>query len=367
MGDLNKLLKGYKWSSGDQVKHEDRGFASYSTTNGWVSNGLNALDNLSMYLMKSSEARTLDITGEQVDAKSNQLTIIGTREDGTKRWNYISYLPAENLSLKEALAGYDAVEGDIIKSQDAMAMYSGNLGWVGSLTYMESGKGYMLQRQSADEATLQYPTITSVVRKAQATRSAAEEIVTSRGNNKYAANMTVVAQLAGVETIYGDMLVAYIGGERRGETAITALPGDAEGIFFLTVAGDKAETVDLVLERDGQAIGYASGVLTYGNNAALGTIEEPIKVDMALPADGVQLYPLPFEEILNIRLAADVDADVNITVTDMKGATIARWTDCNVGGQVHVIWTAGSTTPTGVYVVTVDVDGNVTSHKVVKN
>ena len=367
MGDLNKLLKGYKWSSDDQVKHEDRGFASYSTTNGWVSNGLNALDNLSMYLMKSSEARTLDITGEQVDAKSNQLTIIGTREDGTKRWNYISYLPAENLSLKEALAGYDAVEGDIIKSQDAMAMYSGNLGWVGSLTYMESGKGYMLQRQSADEATLQYPTITSVVRKAQATRSAAEEIVTSRGNNKYAANMTVVAQLAGVETIYGDMLVAYIGGERRGETAITALPGDAEGIFFLTVAGDKAETVDLVLERDGQAIGYASGVLTYGNNAALGTIEEPIKVDMALPADGVQLYPLPFEEILNIRLAADVDADVNITVTDMKGATIARWTDCNVGGQVHVIWTAGSTTPTGVYVVTVDVDGNVTSHKVVKN
>lgn len=367
MGDLNKLLKGYKWSSGDQVKHEDRGFASYSTTNGWVSNGLNALDNLSMYLMKSSEARTLDITGEQVDAKSNQLTIIGTREDGTKRWNYISYLPAENLSLKEALAGYDAVEGDIIKSQDAMAMYSGNLGWVGSLTYMESGKGYMLQRQSADEATLQYPTISSVVRKAQATRSAAEEIVTSRGNNKYAANMTVVAQLAGVETIYGDMLVAYIGGERRGETAITALPGDAEGIFFLTVAGDKAETVDLVLERDGQAIGYASGVLTYGNNAALGTIEEPIKVDMALPADGVQLYPLPFEEILNIRLAADVDADVNITVTDMKGATIARWTDCNVGGQVHVIWTAGSTTPTGVYVVTVDVDGNVTSHKVVKN
>lgn len=365
MNDLNKLFKGYKWSSGDQVKHEDRGFASYSTTNGWVSNGLTALDNLSMYLMKSSEARTLDITGEQVDAKTNQLTIIGTREDGTKRWNYISYLPAENLSLKEALAGYDAVEGDIIKSQDAMAMYSGNLGWVGSLTYMESGKGYMLQRQAASEATLQYPTITSVVRKAQATRSADEETLTSRGNRKYAANMTVVAQLAGVETAQGDILVAYIGGERRGETAIITLPGNGD-LFFLTVAGDKAEAIDLVLERNGQTIGYASGMLTYGNNATIGTVEQPVKIDMAQPADGVQLYPLPFEEVLNIRLAADVEADVNITVTDMKGATIARWTDCNVGGQVHVVWTAGSTTPTGVYVVIVDVDGNVTSHKVVK-
>ena len=366
MNDLNKLFKGYKWSSGDQVKHEDRGFASYSTTDGWVSNGLTALDNLSMYLMKSNEARTLDITGEQVDAKTNQLTIIGTREDGTKRWNYISYLPAENLSLKEALAGYDAVEGDIIKSQDAMAMYSGNLGWVGSLTYMESGKGYMLQRQAASEATLQYPTITSVVRKAQATRSADEETLTSRGNRKYAANMTVVAQLAGVETAQGDILVAYIGGERRGETAIITLPGNGD-LFFLTVAGDKAEAIDLVLERNGQTIGYASGMLTYGNNATIGTVEQPVKIDMAQPADGVQLYPLPFEEVLNIRLAADVEADVNITVTDMKGATIARWTDCNIGGQVHVVWTAGSTTPTGVYVVIVDVDGNVTSHKVVKN
>ncbi len=365
MNDLNKLFKGYKWSSGDQVKHEDRGFASYSTTDGWVSNGLTALDNLSMYLMKSNEARTLDITGEQVDAKTNQLTIIGTREDGAKRWNYISYLPAENLSLKEALAGYDAVEGDIIKSQDAMAMYSGNLGWVGSLTYMESGKGYMLQRQAASEATLQYPTITSVVRKAQATRSADEETLTSRGNRKYAANMTVVAQLAGVETAQGDILVAYIGGERRGETAIITLPGNGD-LFFLTVAGDKAEAIDLVLERNGQAIGYASGMLTYGNNATIGTVEQPVKIDMAQPADGVQLYPLPFEEVLNIRLAADVEADVNITVTDMKGATIARWTDCNVGGQVHVVWTAGSTTPTGVYVVIVDVDGHVTSHKVVK-
>lgn len=365
MNDLNKLFKGYKWSSGDQVKHEDRGFASYSTTDGWVSNGLTALDNLSMYLMKSNEARTLDITGEQVDAKTNQLTIIGTREDGAKRWNYISYLPAENLSLKEALAGYDAVEGDIIKSQDAMAMYSGNLGWVGSLTYMESGKGYMLQRQAASEAALQYPTITSVVRKAQATRSADEETLTSRGNRKYAANMTVVAQLAGVETAQGDILVAYIGGERRGETAIITLPGNGD-LFFLTVAGDKAEAIDLVLERNGQTIGYASGMLTYGNNATIGTVEQPVKIDMAQPADGVQLYPLPFEEVLNIRLAADVEADVNITVTDMKGATIARWTDCNVGGQVHVVWTAGSTTPTGVYVVIVDVDGNVTSHKVVK-
>lgn len=364
MGNINELLKGNAWTANDQVKSEEKGFASYSTTNGWVGE-LKGMDNLSMYMMHTAKDRTLDIAGEQVDAKTNQLTIIGSKEDGTKRWNYISYLPAEMLSLQEALAGYDAVEGDIVKSQDAMAMYSGNLGWIGSLTYMESGKGYMLQRQDVSDAKLQYPTITSVSRKAQATRSAAEQPITSSGNRKYAANMTVVAQLAGVDLLHGDKLVAYVGGERRGETQITEVP-HAEGLFFLTIAGDKTESVDLVLERNGQTIGYASGMLTYGNNATIGTVEQPVKIDMAQPADGVQLYPQPFEEVLNIRLAADVEADVNITVTDMKGATIARWTDCNVGGQVHVVWTAGSTTPTGVYVVIVDIDGNVTSHKVVK-
>ncbi len=362
--DLNQLFKGNVWSTEDQVKHEERGFASYSASDGWVGE-LTALDNLSMYMMHSAQVRTVDISGEQVDAKTNQLTIVGSKADGTKRWNYISYLPAENLSLKEALAGYDAVEGDIVKSQDAMAMYSGNLGWVGSLTYMESGKGYMLQRQATTDAKLQYPTITSVVRKAQATRSAAEKAVASRGNNRYATNMTVVAQLTGVEVLHGDKLVAYVNGERRGETAITTL-ADAGEFCFLTIAGDKPESVDLVLERDGQAAAYASNVMTYGSNASYGTVKEPVLIDLALPANGVQLYPLPFEEILNIRFTADADADVNIVITDIRGTTLARWNHCNTNGHVHVVWTAGDSIPTGVYVVSVDVDGKITSHKIVK-
>lgn len=365
LGNINELLKGNAWSQDDQVKSEEQGFASYSTANGWVGE-LTGFDNLSMYMMHSAKNRTLDVTGEQVDAQNTKLTIVGSKEDGTKRWNYISYLPAENLTLKEALAGYDAVEGDIIKSQDAMAMYSGNLGWIGSLTYMENGKGYMMQRQATTEATLQYPTISAVAAKAQATRSAADEAVASGGNNQYATNMTVVARLTGVELAHGDRLVAYVGGERRGETGITEIPAAEEDLFFLTIGGDKAESIDLVLERDGQTQAYAGGVLTYGSNRVIGTVNNPMEVQLAAPADGVQLYPQPFEEVLNIRMDVDAEADVNIVITDVRGATLAQWTDCNANGYVHAVWTAGDAAPTGIYMVIVSVDGVVTSHKVVK-
>ena len=365
LGNINELLKGNAWTQDDQVKSEEQGFASYSTANGWVGE-LTGFDNLSMYMMHSAKNRTLDVTGEQVDAQNTKLTIVGSKEDGTKRWNYISYLPAENLTLKEALAGYDAVEGDIIKSQDAMAMYSGNLGWIGSLTYMENGKGYMMQRQATTEATLQYPTISAVAAKAQATRSAADEAVVSRGNNQYATNMTVVARLTGVELAHGDRLVAYVGGERRGETGITEIPAAEEDLFFLTIGGDKAESIDLVLERDGQTQAYAGGVLTYGSNRVIGTVNNPMEVQLAAPADGVQLYPQPFEEVLNIRMDVDAEADVNIVITDVRGATLAQWTDCNANGYVHAVWTAGDAVPTGIYMVIVSVDGVVTSHKVVK-
>ena len=230
---------------------------------------------------------------------------------------------------------------------------------------MENGKGYMLQRQATTDATLQYPTISTVTSRAQATRNAADEAVVSRGNNLYATNMTVVARLTGIELAQGDRLVAYVDGERRGETGITEIP-TAEGLFFLTIGGDKPESVDLVLERDGQTKAYAGGVFTYGSNLVIGTVDNPMEVDLAAPADGVQLYPLPFEEVLNIRMNVDAEADVNIAVCDVRGATIARWTDCNANGYVHVVWTAGDAMPTGIYMVIVSVDGVVTSHKVVK-
>lgn len=364
LSDLNKLLADGKWTSDDQVKSEQYGFASWTKRNGWVGQ-LTEIDNDQMYMVHSSKPQTLHISGAAVDPTSHKLTIRGAKEDGTPRWNYISYLPSDNFTLKEALAGYDAKEGDIVKSQTQMAMYSGNLGWIGSLTYMENGKGYMLQRQSQDDAVLQYPSKTSVGRKAKAAMAAAKNADGTNAYFPYSANMTAVVEVEGVELQQGDRLVSYVGGEPRGYAEGITLP-DGRTIFMLAVGGDKPEAVDVTIERGGNIIAKAPSVISYAANSNVGTINEPMHISFLGTDGGLYVYPSPFHSQLKIRAMVDRDAYADVYVTDMSGKRVVAWSDCNAGGNVDITWNAGNTVPAGVYIVSISVDGNVYSMKAIK-
>lgn len=364
LSDLNKLLADGKWTSDDQVKSEQYGFASWTKRNGWVGQ-LTEIDNDQMYLVHSSAPQNLHISGPAVDPTSHKLTIRGAKEDGTPRWNYISYLPSDNFTLKEALAGYDAKEGDIVKSQTQMAMYSGNLGWIGSLTYMENGKGYMLQRQSQDDAQLQYPSKTSVGRKAKAAMAAAKNADGTNAYFPYAANMTAVVEVEGVSLQQGDRLVSYVGGEPRGYAEGITLP-DGRTIFMLAIGGDKPEAVDVTIERGGNIIAKAPSVISYAANSNVGTINEPMHISFLGTDGGLYVYPSPFYSQLKIRAMVDRDAYADVYVTDMSGKRVVTWNDCNAGGNVDITWNAGNTVPSGVYIVSISVDGNVYSMKAIK-
>lgn len=364
LSDLNKLLADGKWTSDDQVKSEQYGFASWTKRNGWVGQ-LTEIDNDQMYMVHSSKPQTLHISGPAVDPTSHKLTIRGAKEDGTPRWNYISYLPSDNFTLKEALAGYDAKEGDIVKSQTQMAMYSGNLGWIGSLTYMENGKGYMLQRQSQDDAQLQYPSKTSVGRKAKAAMAAAKNADGTNAYFPYSANMTAVVEVEGVSLQQGDRLVSYVGGEPRGYAEGITLP-DGRTIFMLAVGGDKPEAVDVTIERGGNIIAKAPSVISYAANSNVGTINEPMHISFLGTDGGLYVYPSPFHSQLKIRAMVDRDAYTDVYVTDMSGKRVVAWNDCNAGGNVDITWNAGNTVPAGVYIVSITVDGNVYSMKAIK-
>lgn len=364
LSDLNKLLADGKWTSDDQVKSEQYGFASWTKRNGWVGQ-LTEIDNDQMYLVHSSAPQNLHISGPAVDPTSHKLTIRGAKEDGTPRWNYISYLPSDNFTLKEALAGYDAKEGDIVKSQTQVAMYSGNLGWIGSLTYMENGKGYMLQRQSQDDAQLQYPSKTSVGRKAKAAMAAAKNADGTNAYFPYSANMTAVVEVEGVSLQQGDRLVSYVGGEPRGYAEGITLP-DGRTIFMLAVGGDKPEAVDVTIERGGNIIAKAPSAISYAANSNVGTINEPMHISFLGTEGGLYVYPSPFHSQLKIRAMVDRDAYADVYVTDMSGKRVVAWNDCNAGGNVDITWNAGNMVPAGVYIVSISVDGNVYSMKAIK-
>ena len=364
LNDLNKLLANGKWTSDDQVKSEQYGFASWTKRNGWMGS-LTGIDNDQMYLVHSSQPQTLNISGPAVDPTSHKLTIRGAKADGTPRWNYISYLPSDNFTLKEALAGYDAKDGDIVKSQTQMAMYSGNLGWIGSLTYMENGKGYMLQRQSQDDTVLQYPSKTSVGRKTRAAVAVAQNADDTSGYFPYSANMTAVVEVEGVELEQGDRLVSYISGEPRGNAEAINLP-DGRTIFMLTVGGDKPATVDMTIERDGNVIAKAADAIGYATNSNVGTINEPMRISFLDNEGGLYVYPSPFDSQLKIRANVDRNAHTDVFISDVSGKRIIAWDNCNDNGNVDLTWNVGNTVPSGVYIVSISIDGKIYSTKAIK-
>src|SRR3546814_540132 len=167
-------------------------------------------------MRSSSVNQSLSSGGIPVDPAATPVEIKGNR------WNYISYLPQVSMTVTEALAGYAASEEDVIKSQTGFAMYDSQNGWMGSLTHLQPGQGYMLYRKAAGNESLQYPTLggslinglrnqpqialkggsgqdagglTTANRLIAAGHlSAADQLqMPVAGNYRYASNMTVVA------------------------------------------------------------------------------------------------------------------------------------------------------------------------------
>lgn len=367
LSDINTLLGNNTWTSDDQLKSETDGFVSYSSK-GWVGT-LQSINNKSMYMVRSSKAQTLDIAGTAVDTKTNKITIQGKKADGTARWNYISYLPVDNMTLKEALAGYEAVDGDIVKSQTAMAMYDDNMGWIGSLEYMESGKGYMLQRQATTDAELQYPSKSSIGRKSYTIpglRNLELSTEVASYGHLYATNMTAVVRVEGIEAHEGDMLAAYVNGECRGTAKATMMP-DGTPLFLMTISGEGSENVDVALVRGESTKAVAKAAVTYGANASLGTTKAPVVIRFSEDAENIIVYPTPFHNQLSIKAVADPLARVDVTITNAAGVRVAHWNNCNVGGVAHIVWDVDdSTIVDGTYIVNVVIDGNAHAIKTVK-
>src|SRR3546814_650385 len=150
MNDINATLAGGEWQTGDILKNEQLGFESYSAEYGWVGT-LTGFNNRSLFMLRSTTAQQLSIAGIPPDIATTPIPVEGGQ------WNYISYLPPTNMTVQEALAGYEASDEDVIKSQTGFAMYDSQTGWVGNLSYLEPGKGYMLFRKAGSDVSFFYP------------------------------------------------------------------------------------------------------------------------------------------------------------------------------------------------------------------
>lgn len=358
--NVQEILKNNEWSSGDFVKDETNGkFVSYlPETSQWIGTMTSTgFDNKHMYLIKSSETQTVSVTGSSIKSKED-LTL--TVKEG---WNYIGYLPNVNLTLKEALAGYDAQEGDIIKGQSGFSMFGGNLGWLGNLTYMEAGKGYMLHR-GGEATSLVYPSINGTT--AGRTRAMAMSEETAAYENKqYAQNMSVVATINGTFEA-GDRILAYAGNELRGIGEAVKNPANDSTLYFINVNGEGQETISFALERKGKIVAQTGAEFDYSSNSVKGSIQKPYILNFTSEDMGT-VYPNPFEGELHIVMSVEPGAIFEISMNDISGRLVRHYSaEKTTSGYINMTLTGLEGFTSGVYMLNVKVNGVNNVYKVEK-
>lgn len=374
LNSVAAALANGNWASGDLVKNDSGAgkFAVYSVSAGWVSDSL-TFNNTSMYKLKTANEQTLSISGMKADLANTPVHVEGGK------WNYISYLPLVNVSLKEALAGYNASEEDVIKSQTGFAMYDARIGWVGNLTWLEPGKGYMLYRKATTNTVFVYPTISGILTGAGGRVATLNTAQTPVGNNYvYAENMTMVAVVEnGFDLLPGDKVLAWSGAELRGEANTIDNPVTHKRTLFINIAGAASQLLYFTVERNGQTIAATDQPLLYESNSSVGSLQDPYVIrfskETTITADRV--YPNPFSKEVKVRVTLNggqgTGNKLQWNVYDLSGKLV--WSSSPViaaATYYELSWNGrnnnGGICAQGVYMISVTVNGKRKMYKITK-
>lgn len=218
---------------------------------------------------------------------------------------WLGYLLTAEKPLTEVLASIQPSEGDVIKTQDAFAIYlSGN--WHGTLELMKPGEGYMYSTTQAKQLTYPITRVFPVSNPSLMSRRAAATAPWSYDAHKYADNTTMLAKLQvdGSPAVEGAYTVAaFDGSECRG------IGQYIDGIIYMTIHGtiDNAETLSFKAYENatGKELNITETITMNGRHE--GTISSP-KILNAKGVTGIDIittgfttYPRPLRDHLYVN------------------------------------------------------------------
>ena len=104
-----------------------------------------------MYLITVEDACEITLEGELINPEDHPATILGGQS------NWIAFPVNEEMTLNTAFAGFNAVNGDVIKSKTGNAKYNGTSWRAQGLSKLEPGKGYLFNSAATTSRTLTFP------------------------------------------------------------------------------------------------------------------------------------------------------------------------------------------------------------------
>ncbi len=223
------------------------------------------------------ENASLSVVGASLDLPSEVVKV-------ANGWNWIGYNSSSILSLNQALAGLNPENGDLIKGQSGFAYFEG-YEWVGTLTSLVPGRGYMYYSTADSVKSFSYPSVSvlpgflAAPRILAAPVSPASRAYSAVDAHAYSGNMTVVAVVSDNDTVLRDCEVgAFVGTECRASSV-----ANEKGLLFLTISGDANASSDALVFKvmaDGvERVAYTT--VSYAEDANYGSLSNPFVIRMS--------------------------------------------------------------------------------------
>lgn len=349
---------------GDLIKGNEF-YDQFSTPAQWKGSLTNSggIKNEEMYKIKLQQADTIAMQGSNPDPSTLPITI-------HTGWNWIGFISQKNIFLTDALGNFNASHGDLIKSQYNFSVYDRTAGWIGSLTSLKPGEGYMYKASTAGSFAYPRPSFSNL-------REESTDPELSKGNwninrSEYANTMSLIAKVQlpeGQSDSEDHVLAAFINGTCRGIATPTTNASLKELSYFLTVySNEENEKVEFkwLSNADGKTYSV-NEELIFTNNNYKGGLSDPYLLTLGEgAADAVSIYPNPIGQAANITLQLAKAGTVSIEVYDLMGNKIDLVFQGNTNaGFANYVWNS-SNYPSGIYFIKVDTGSQVVNYKVVK-
>ena len=242
--------------------------ATYSSSDHAMTGSLKTLLPNQLYKVDMNEAHNYEFDGLTL---SERATI-----DLTQGWNWIGYPSMDMQSLTTAFDSDKVEEGDIILGQAGFSVYSNADGWVGTLSTLMPGQGYMYW--SANSKKLKFSPARRTVRLRKP-KQGLQGTTYGLNPHAYPNVMGAIAQLQ-VDDQPVDVeeftVLAYSEGDCRGVGECI------DGKLFMTLYGFDGDAITLkALDRSGEE--YEIRESLYFTSDVAGSLSEPLILHFANP------------------------------------------------------------------------------------
>ena len=275
----------------------------------------------SMYKVQMNTATDYQVAGDAIDASKETVTI-------KSGWNWIGFNSTAIMSLNEAFADLNPMDGDMVKGQSGFAYYEG-YEWVGTLNALTPGKGYMFKSVASDKRTFKYPAKSSSLRSLISKNTTTETVYKTVNETEYSGNMTIVAVVKDGHDVLNDVQIGIF--DAKGKCRAAAATDDNSLAFLTVMGGESADALTIKVIYNGFEY-VLDQDLVYADDATLGTLSNPYIIQLN-PVDAnsdilngsISVYPTLVETSLNVKAES-----LNVTsysISDISGRIM-------MGGEV---------------------------------